>query len=80
MPNGRCRMHGGASTGARTPEGRERARRAPLTHGRRSAAHAAMKQQMRVAFVQLRDMVRAAEAEWREEQRLHREMLRRFGR
>jgi hypothetical protein len=35
---------------------------------------------MRAAFVQLRDMLRAADAEWHEEQRMHREMLRRFGR
>lgn len=80
MPNGRCRMHGGASTGARTPEGRERARKAPLTHGRRSAEHAAMRRQMRAAFVQLRDMVRATNAELRENEALHRAMLQRRGR
>ncbi|WP_092047095.1 HGGxSTG domain-containing protein [Methylobacterium pseudosasicola] len=80
MPNGRCRMHGGASTGARTPEGRERARKAPLTHGRRSAAHVAMKREIRVAFAQLRDMVQATNAELRESEALHRQMLRRLGR
>lgn len=37
MRNGRCRMHGGASTGWRTPEGMERLRQAPMKHGRRSA-------------------------------------------
>ncbi|WP_431268684.1 HGGxSTG domain-containing protein [Dankookia sp. P2] len=37
MRNGRCRMHGGASTGRRTPEGLERLRQAPMKHGRRSA-------------------------------------------
>ena len=37
MKNGRCRMHGGLSTGPRTPEGRERCRRARLTHGAYSA-------------------------------------------
>jgi len=37
MANGRCRMHGGLSTGPRTPEGRERCRRARLTHGGYSA-------------------------------------------
>ena len=37
MRNGRCRMHGGLSTGPRTPEGRERCRRARLTHGGYSA-------------------------------------------
>ena len=34
MRNGRCRMHGGASTGPKTHEGIERIRRAQLTHGR----------------------------------------------
>jgi hypothetical protein len=38
MRNGRCRLHGGKSTGARTAEGRRRARTARLVHGRRTAA------------------------------------------
>ena len=33
MPNGRCRMHGGRSTGPRTPEGLERVRAARTKHG-----------------------------------------------
>jgi len=33
MPNGRCRVHGGKSTGPRTPEGLERSRRANWKHG-----------------------------------------------
>jgi len=33
MKNGRCRMHGGTSTGPRTPEGLERSRRARWKHG-----------------------------------------------
>ena len=37
MANGRCRMHGGKSTGPRTPEGLERSRRGNWKHGRRSA-------------------------------------------
>jgi hypothetical protein len=37
MKNGRCRMHGGLSTGPRTEEGRECCRRARLTHGGYSA-------------------------------------------
>ena len=37
MANGRCRLHGGKSTGARTPEGLERTRRARLKHGGCSA-------------------------------------------
>jgi len=38
MSNGRCRMHGGSSTGARTPEGQARCRCAPRKHGGRDAA------------------------------------------
>ena len=38
MKNGRCRMHGGASTGPRTPEGRARIAAARTKHGRYSAA------------------------------------------
>ena len=34
----RCRLHGGKSTGPRTPEGLESSRRARLTHGYRSRA------------------------------------------
>ena len=36
--NGRCRIHGGKSTGPRTVEGIERIRRASTKHGRRSKA------------------------------------------
>ena len=36
---GRCRLHGGKSTGSRTPEGKERAAAAHTKHGRRSRAH-----------------------------------------
>jgi hypothetical protein len=34
MSNGRCRLHGGLSTGPRTPEGLERMRRANTKHGK----------------------------------------------
>lgn len=33
MANGRCRFHGGMSTGPRTEKGKERARAAVLKHG-----------------------------------------------
>ncbi|HIA03093.1 MAG TPA: hypothetical protein EYN66_14505 [Myxococcales bacterium] len=36
MPNGRCRLHGGLSTGPKTPEGLERSRKANWKHGRNS--------------------------------------------
>ena len=38
MPNGRCRLHGGKSTGPQTPEGLEKSKKANWKHGRRSAA------------------------------------------
>ena len=38
MSNGRCRMHGGLSTGPKTAAGIERIRRAVTKHGRYSAA------------------------------------------
>lgn len=38
MANGRCRFHGGLSTGARTHEGLARARAAVTTHGQRTAS------------------------------------------
>ena len=34
MPSGRCRLHGGLSTGPKTAEGIERIRRAVTKHGR----------------------------------------------
>ncbi len=37
MKNGRCRFHGGLSTGPRTAAGLERSRKARWKHGRRSA-------------------------------------------
>ena len=37
MKNGRCRLHGGKSTGARTPEGLARCRQVNLIHGARTA-------------------------------------------
>jgi len=39
MANGRCRLHGGLSTGPRTPEGLARCRITRLVHGCRSRAH-----------------------------------------
>ncbi len=35
----RCRLHGGLSTGPRTPEGKARSIAAHTKHGRRSKAH-----------------------------------------
>lgn len=43
MTNGRCRMHGGRSTGPRTEEGMARLRRARTRHGLRSAERVALR-------------------------------------
>jgi len=51
----RCRLHGGKSTGPRTPEGLERARKAPITHGRETAERRASR---RAARARLKDLLR----------------------
>ncbi len=43
MANGRCRLHGGKSTGARTAAGLARCRTATLAHGQRTAEIIALK-------------------------------------
>jgi hypothetical protein len=57
MPNGRCRMHGGCSTGAKTPEGIERIRAARTKHGRYSAASIAARRQARQIMRELRALI-----------------------
>ena len=47
MSNSRCRMHGGKSTGPRTPEGLERSRRANWKHGCYSAEAKAVQRLIR---------------------------------
>ena len=51
MPNGRCKLHGGKSTGPRTPEGLERSRRANWKHGAK-----AEQSRLRAALLALRDL------------------------
>jgi hypothetical protein len=57
MQNGRCRMHGGASTGPKTPEGKTRSRMGPYKHGfytkEAKAERRAMAQWMKQAQRQL---------------------------
>jgi len=54
MANGRCRLHGGLSTGPRTPEGLARCRTARLVHGCRSRAHLALRSRSAHAARRLR--------------------------
>jgi len=56
MTNGRCRFHGGKSTGPRTPEGMARMAAAHTTHGRHSASGAPR----RAAHRYLRTMIERA--------------------
>jgi hypothetical protein len=57
MANSRCRLHGGLSTGARTPEGIERIRRAVTKHGRYTAAAKAERQDYRELLERCRAML-----------------------
>jgi len=58
MPNGRCKMHGGKSTGPRTPEGLGRSRRSNWKHGARSAEAIADKRQARALCRLLDELMR----------------------
>src|SRR5262245_45184537 len=50
MPNGRCKVHGGKSTGPRTPKGLERSRRANWKHGYYSREAKAERSRVRAAM------------------------------
>src|SRR5215831_8374171 len=54
MPNGRCKVHGGKSTGPRTAEGLERSKRARWKHGYYSAKAKAERSRVRAAMLALR--------------------------
>src|SRR5262249_42337982 len=51
MPNGRCKVHGGKSTGPRTPEGLERSKRARWKHGYYSREAKAERSRLRAAIL-----------------------------
>lgn len=57
MRNGRCRLHGGLSTGPRTGEGIARIRRAVTKHGRYSAAAKAERRYFRTLMRECREML-----------------------
>src|SRR5262245_14533936 len=65
MPNGRCKLHGGKSTGPRTPEGIARSRRANWKHGHFSREAKAERSRVRAAILvvrYLRDSISQAPA------------------
>jgi ribosomal protein L32 len=57
MSNGRCRMHGGTSTGPRTPEGLDRLRRARTKHGLYSAEHRELMREVRLLTKKARQTI-----------------------
>lgn len=57
MANGRCRMHGGKSTGPRTPEGLERSRKANWKHGYYSAESKGMHRYIQWLLRESRDTI-----------------------
>jgi hypothetical protein len=52
----RCKVHGGKSTGPRTPEGLERSRRANWKHGHYSRQAKAERSRLRAAILALREL------------------------
>ncbi len=61
MPNGRCRMHGGLSTGPRTPGGVERIRQSRTKYGIYSQKFKAQQAHGRDVMRQLKGLVKALE-------------------
>lgn len=57
MRNGRCRLHGGLSTGPRTAEGRERIRQAVTKHGNYSKQAKAQRYKVRELVRACREML-----------------------
>jgi hypothetical protein len=57
MKNGRCRMHGGTSTGPRTPEGRARISAANTTHGFYTAESQAARRRTDVFIAETRALL-----------------------
>ena len=62
MTNGRCRMHGGVSTGPRTGEGLARPRRSRWKHGLYSAEALAEQKRVRELLIQSRELLKQMQA------------------
>jgi hypothetical protein len=59
MPNGRCRMHGGPSTGPRTEAGKAAIRASRTKHGRYSQATIAKRREARAIIRSIRALLRS---------------------
>ena len=62
MKNGRCRMHGGKSTGPRTAEGLKRSRKANFKHGFYSAEFIAERRFMKQFLNNSRETIKKIES------------------
>ena len=60
VDNGRCRLHGGLSTGARTEAGKQRQLTAKLKHGRYSQQWMAQKRLIRQQLMLTKKMMHSA--------------------
>ena len=60
MRNGRCRLHGGLSTGPKTAEGLERIRRERFKHGRYSNERLAARRECRALLRNLGQLIRVS--------------------
>jgi hypothetical protein len=60
MMNGRCRMHGGPSTGPKTEEGKARIRASRTKHGRYSQATIQRRRETRLTLGLLRELMKEA--------------------
>jgi hypothetical protein len=58
MANGRCRMHGGPSTGPRTEVGKAAIRASRTKHGRKSQAAIRQRREARAALRIVRELLR----------------------
>ena len=62
MRNGRCRLHGGLSTGPRTPEGIERLRVTRTKHGFNSTRMVAIRASGRARLKALRQLIESIDS------------------
>jgi hypothetical protein len=58
MPNGRCRMHGGPSTGPNTEAGKAAIRASRTKHGRKSQAAIQRRREVRATLRMVRELLR----------------------
>jgi len=65
MKNGRCRMHGGKSTGPKTPEGIEKIREAQLKHAKYTKEALAERKEFHSLMRKLRGTINELNDEYR---------------